>query len=196
MKKIIMAVLVMFGFGMVNHMIQAGQGQVPQRGNGNMIKAGRGQARLANVRGPLIIDTLPENVTCRVDGTLHIPTPNIVEWVRENKVPKDTKIIVYSHSIGCPFSPNAYLQLQKAGYTNVFLWNGGVHEAILRGFKMTGNCGEVVFRSPLEKDKLEKETGIDVSEFKRVFAGDVEKILAIKVHGKGAHGNGRAAAGA
>lgn len=49
---------------------------------------------------------------------------------------KDAEIIVYCSDVSCPASVQAYLELEREGYTNIFRFAGGLLEWETSGYSL------------------------------------------------------------
>jgi len=97
-----------------------------------------------NLQNIYIINTLPENKqNCLIKYTLPID----LETDIINKIDKNSKIVIYgiNHKDKKPYYK--FKQLQSLGYTNVFVYSGGLFEWILlnmiygdKYFPLTSEC--------------------------------------------------------
>lgn len=77
----------------------------------------------------------------------HIPgSINIYDLETATKYfSKNAKIIVYCSDINCMASYQAYQQLERAGYTNIWRFSGGLVEWGERGFPFESGSGQNAF---------------------------------------------------
>ncbi len=85
-----------------------------------------------------LIDVLPEESYRKqhIDGAENVPVndPNFVERVQELVGDKTKSVIVYCANRECDASPEAAAQLEGAGFTNVYDFEGGLEEWKTAGY--------------------------------------------------------------
>ena len=69
-------------------------------------------------------------------GTVRVPLDTVGREVSNRKLPKDTQIITYCAGPKCPQSHQAAEKLATLGYTNVFVFEGGIEEWEKAGKKL------------------------------------------------------------
>lgn len=99
--------------------------------------------RLENPGDTLVIDVLPTEhyESGHVPGAKNIPVgadrfANAVEDVANSK---EQPVVVYCANTECDLSPKAAQQLEKAGFTNVTDFEGGIEEWKAAGLEVATN---------------------------------------------------------
>jgi rhodanese-related sulfurtransferase len=76
---------------------------------------------------------------CRIPGSINIPHTSNMQKELEGW-DEDTYIVVYCASSECPASNQASKKLTSMGFSNVFLYEGGMREWKEKGYKIEGSC--------------------------------------------------------
>lgn len=84
----------------------------------------------------ILIDTLSRESfeEIHISGAINCPVEEIGKWAEENPDKRDKKIVVYCGSYTCKASSMAADILDRAGFTNVLRYEGGIKEWDEAGF--------------------------------------------------------------
>lgn len=78
----------------------------------------------------ILIDTLSRESfeEIHISGAINCPAGEMNKWAEENLDKRDRKIVVYCAGYTCRASAMAADILEKAGFTNVMRYEGGIKE--------------------------------------------------------------------
>jgi rhodanese-related sulfurtransferase len=100
---------------------------------------------------PLVINVSEKTLydDCHIPFSVHVPFDKVEAYVRS--VPKDTHIIVYCSNYACSTSHFVVQKLREKGYTQAYVYAGGMTEWFLAGRPVEGKASA---------DYLKKEIAI------------------------------------
>lgn len=83
---------------------------------------------------------------CHITGSINVPFQELEAYAKD--LPKHTQIVVYCARYECHASEQAYRDLKRLGFTQVFEYPGGIAEWYQKGFPTTGPAREEYLRNP------------------------------------------------
>lgn len=100
----------------------------------------RMQDSLDTEQGLYVINVLPKKVCkdCKIPGTLNIPVDKLIKKVQ--KWPKNREIIIHCAGDPCPLGRHAYQMLRELGFTNIWLFDGGLRSWKRENLPTHGRC--------------------------------------------------------
>jgi len=116
-------------------------GQTPAKYKGiKTITAEELRHEMATSMGLHVINVLSRESyeDCRIKGSLHVDLKDIEK--ASEAWSKDSHIVVYCANYQCNASKEAYLILEKKGFTNVAAYEGGVQEWHEKKYPTRGPC--------------------------------------------------------
>lgn len=83
---------------------------------------------------------------CHITGSINVPFQEIEAFAKD--IPKSTILVVYCARYECHASEQAYRDLKRFGFTNVYEYSGGMAEWYQKGYPTTGPATEKYLHNP------------------------------------------------
>lgn len=104
-----------------------------------------------------VINLLDEQLytDCHIKGSVNVPLDQLTSFV--SSLEKDSEIVVYCSNYMCGSSHLAYEELVASGFTNVWVYEGGMAQWYQLGYPVEGLCAQkylkLVIEQPNNKQK-------------------------------------------
>ena len=100
------------------------------------------QKDLAEGQTILLINVLQKHIykDCSIWSSVNIPIEKLLTNKLLKQSPKHRKIIIYSATRECPVSTYAFRILKKHGFTNVYVYQGGMRDWYQKQLPCKGKC--------------------------------------------------------